>query len=321
MMEIFSNPLFINFLILIASVYVLIRSSDLIVFGISNYARNFGISEYLVGFLVIAVGMSTPEFVSSLMGSLQENSGIVLGSFFGAVISALLLILGTAAIIGKKISLESRLLRESRHYIMILAAVPIVFMLTGKIPRWGGIFLIALFFGYVIYLWKKEGTFGKLKKDVKFEKIWKDVFIFLGALVALLLAARWMVVASVRISDSLNISSYLVALLVVGIGSSLPDLMVQLRSIKTGHTHIAFGNVIGSTLVDMLLFLGIVAVINPITINAKDVIISSIFYLGGLALVLWLVKNREMDYRHGFVMVFLYLLFIALEILSEVGVI
>jgi cation:H+ antiporter len=321
MMEIFQNPLVLNLLVLAASLFVLVRASDLIVFGISNYARKFGISEYLIGFLVISVGMSSPEFVSSLMGSIQKNSGIVLGSFFGAVIAALLLILGTSAIIGRKISLESRLLRESRHYILLLALIPVLFMATGKIPRWNGIVLIAAFAGFVIYLWKKEGTFGKLKEDVKFKKIWKDVFIFLGALVALLLAARWMVVSAVRISDSLHISSYLVALLVVGIGSSLPDLTVQIKSIKTGHTHIAFGNVLGSTLADMVLFLGIVAVINPIILDISDVIISSIFYIGGLALVLWLVRNREMDYRHGIVMVCLYFLFIALEILSEIGAI
>jgi len=320
MIDFFQNPVFINFLILAASLYILVRASDLIVLGISNYARKFGISEYLIGFLVVSVGMSSPEFVSSLMGNLGGDSGIAVGAFFGAVISALLLILGIVAIIGRKISLESRLLRESRHYFWILAAVPVAFLLSGKIPRWGGAILVSIFAGYVIYLWRKEGTFGKLKKDVKIKKLWRDVLIFLGALTALLLAARWMVFSAVNISNSFHISSFLVAIVVIGISSSLPDLAVQIRAIKKGQTHLAFGDVLGSTLCDMLLMLGIVAIINPITISAKTIILSSVFYLGGLALVLWLIKNREMDYRHGILMVGFYLLFIALQILSELGI-
>jgi len=318
--ELFQNPLLLNILILAASLFVLVRAADLVVLGISNYARKFGISEYLVGFLVVSVGMSTPEFVSSLMGSLQNNSGVVVGSFFGAVTAALLLILGVSAIIGKKISLESRLLRESRHYFLILAALPVVFILTGGISRLEGVVLICAFFGFVIYLWRREGTFGQLR-NVKIKMLWRDAFIFLGALVAMLLAARWMVFSAIKVSEIAGINSFLVALVVIGIGSSLPDLTVQLRSIKTGHTHIAFGDILGSTLVDMLLFMGIVAVINPIVINARSMILSVIFYLGGLALVLWLIKNREMDYRHGILMVFFYAMFIVLEILSEAGII
>ena len=317
---IFQDPLFIYILVLAGSLFVLIRAADLIVFGISNYARKFGISEYLIGFLVVSVGMSTPEFVSSLMGSLQNNSGVVVGSFFGAVIAALLLVLGVSAITGKKISLESRLLRESRHYFLAIAALPAVFLLTGNVPRSAGIILIATFFGFVVYLWRKEGTFGKLR-NVKIKNIWKDVLIFLGALVAMLLAARWMVFSAVQISQLTGISSFLISVLVIGIGSSLPDLSVQIRAIKTGHTHVAFGDILGSTVVDMLLFFGIVALINPITIKVQSVLIGVIFYLGAMALVLWLVKNREMDYRHGIIMVCFYLLFIALQILSEIGLI
>ena len=321
MINLFQNPLVINLFILAASIYILVRAADYIVFGISNFSKKLGISEYLIGFLVVSVGMSTPEFVSSVMGSLQKNSGLVLGSVFGAVITALLLILGIAAIFGRKISLESRLLRESRHYLMILAALPIAFILTGKLQRWMGIVLIAVFFGYVVYLWRKEGTFGKLKEDVKFKLLWKDALVFLIALGALLLSARWMVFSAVNISDMLGISTFLIALLVIGISSSLPDLMVQIRSVKTGHTHIAFGDILGSCLVDMLLVLGIITVISPLTIDFGVVILSLLFYLGGLGLVLWLIRNREMDYRHGIVMVGFYLLFIALEILAEVGVI
>lgn len=321
MINLFQHPLMINIFILAASIYILIRAADYIVFGISNYSRKLGISEYLIGFLIVSVGMSTPEFVSSLMGSIQGNSGIVLGSIFGAVITALLFILGIAAIFGKKISLESRLLRESRHYLMILAALPVAFILTGKVQRWMGLVLIAVFFAYVIYLWRKEGTFGKLKEQVKIKMIWKDGLVFLIALGALLLAARWMVFSAMQVSKIIGVSEFLVALLVIGISSSLPDLMVQIKSIKTGHTHIAFGDILGSSLVDMLLVLGLIAVINPISIQFSQIILSVIFYIGGFGLVLWLIKNREMDYRHGFVMVFLYLLFIALEILSEVGVI
>ncbi|MBW3023242.1 sodium:calcium antiporter [Candidatus Woesearchaeota archaeon] len=314
-------PLISNIVILALSFIIVIKASDLIVFGMSEYARKFGISDYLIGFLVIAVGMSLPEFMSAITGAVAKDSGIVFGTILGSNIITLTLVLGVLAIAGKKINLESKLLKETGNYMIPLAIFPFVLFINKYLSRIDGIILIAVFLGYVVMLWRKEGTFGKLKKDVKLEKFWKDALVFIGSLVALLLAARWLVFSSINIANQMHVSSYLIALTVIGIGASLPDLIVQIKAIKTGHHNIGFGNILGSTLAKMLLLLGIVALITPFQLNISKLLIALIFYVISMAFVLFLIKNKEMDYRHGMILVAIYLVFMALQICSEIGVI
>ncbi|MEM4336539.1 MAG: sodium:calcium antiporter [Candidatus Woesearchaeota archaeon] len=315
-----SYPVISNIIIVGLSFLILIKASDLIIFGISNYARKFGISDYLIGFLVVAIGMSLPEFSAAINGAIVNDSGVVLGTIFGSNIITLTLVLGVLAIAGHKINLESRLLRETGKYLLPLSVLPFFVFLNKEASRIDGLILILVFLVYIIMLWKKEGTFGKLR-SVKIKFIWKDAFVFVGALVALLLSARWLVFSSINLSYIFGVSSYLVALIIIGFGSSLPDLTVQIKAVRSGHHNIGFGNVLGSTITKMLLLLGIVIMINPIKIDFSLIIVSIIFYVVSMLFVIFLIKNKEMDYKHGILLIAVYLIFIFIEILKEFNII
>ena len=314
-------PLLSNIIILALSFLIVIKASDLILFGIGNYAKKFGISDYLIGFLVVAFGMSLPEFMSSITGALAKDSGIIFGTILGSNIITLTLMLGIMTIIGHRISLESRLLKETGKYLIPLAVFPFLLFIDKLLSRTDGLILIVVFFAYVALLWGREGTFGKLKKDVKIRIFWKDAAIFVGSLVALLLSSRWMVFSSISIAHELKLSSYIIALVVIGIGSSIPVLMVQIKAIKTGHTHVGFGNVLGSTIIKMLLLLGIVALIFPIQIQVSQLLIAILFYIISIVVVLVFIKSREMDYRHGLILLAIFAAFMVLQVLSEMGII
>jgi len=314
-------PFLSNIIILALSFAIVIKASDLIIFGISNYAKKFGISDYLVGFLVVAFGMSLPEFMSSITGAIARDSGIIFGTILGSNIITLTLMLGIMTIAGHKINMESRLLRETGKYMIPLAVFPFLLFIDKYLSRTDGIILIFVFFIYIALLWQREGTFGKLKKDVKFRIFWKDTAIFIGSLAALLLSSRFLVFSSINIAHELKLSSYIVALTVIGIGSSIPDLMVQIKAIRTGHTHVGFGNVLGSTITKILLLLGIVALIYPVQLQISKLLIAMLFYIISIVVVLIFIRSREMDYRHGIILLVIYALFMALQVLSEMGII
>lgn len=314
-----AHPLLFNAVVLVLSLLIVVKAADLLTFGISNYARKFGISDYLIGFLVLAIGTSLPELVSSFMGGSIGSSGVALGTILGSGVITITFVLGCMAIAAKKLDVRTKLLGKSTYLIMVMILLPMVMLLDKKISRVDGVLLVVVFFAYIIGLWRKEGTFGKLKK-VKIRHLWKDVFVFLGSLAALLIGARFLVFSSVVISQEIGISSYVIALIVIGLGASLPDLTVELKSIKKGRAGIGFGNVLGGITAEMLLILGLVAVFYPISIaniSLAGLVATIIFFLLSMGLVLFWVRKETLFRWQGFVLLGMYLLFVAVQVLIE----
>ncbi len=253
-----AHPIIANILILIASFIIVAKASDLTVLGISEYARHFGISDYLIGFLVLAIGSSLPEFAASLTGSSANESGVIFGTLMGSGITTLTLVLGSIAIFAKKIVLKDKILNETRLALLPMIVLPFVLLLDGTISRIDGFILVFVFLSFVVYLWQKEGSFGKLK-SAHIKHVWKHALVFLGSLIAILLSARWLVFSSINLAFLFNISPFFIAIFVISLGSSLPDLMVQLRSLRNRHTSIGIGEVLGALIVEMNLIIGILA--------------------------------------------------------------
>lgn len=306
-------PLLSNIIVIIFSFAIIVKASDLLVFGISNYARKFGISDFLIGFLVLSIGASLPEFVSSIMGGFAGDGGVVFGTILGSCVTAMTLSLGITALVGKKIDLRSRLLKKTEHYVLLIIALPFLLVIDGKLSRIDGIILILVFLGYTMFLWAREGTLGQLKKDVKIKHLWKDILVFLGALIALLLSARWLVFSLIKTSTIIGVNSYIIAIIVIGIGATLPDITVQVRALLSGHSFVGFGNVLGSRVV-MLLVAGIVALISPVVINPRLLIIGALFYFSASIFLLYRIRHKEIDWRHGIALVCFYVLFTIIQL-------
>jgi len=314
-----AHPLLFNIVVLVLSLLIVIKAADLLILGISNYSRKFGISDYLVGFLVLAVGTSLPELVSSLMGGSVGSSGVALGTILGSGVITITFVLGMMAVFAGRLNVRTKLLGKSTYLIWLMMLLPVVMLLDQKISRVDGVVLIIVFFTYIAGLWKKEGTFGRLKK-ARIKHLWKDIVVFLGALVALLLGARFLVFSSVVISQEVGISSYVIALIVIGLGASLPDLTVELKSLRKGRAGIGFGNVLGGITAEMLLILGIVAIFYPITlagISILGLVLTVIFFLLSMALVIFWMRKNILHRWQGIVLLGIYLAFIVTQIIIE----
>ena len=308
------NPIFLNVLIVIASLVLMAKASDLAVYSVSRYARQLGLSDYIVGILIVAIAASMPELVAAITGASLGDSGIVLGTLFGSNLAGLALVLGITTVFGRKISTKSKVLEGTNFLLWTLVMMPIVFLFDGTLSRIDGVFLILAFIIYVSYIWKKEGALGKVKKDVKFEKIWKDGLIFTGSLIVILLSARYLVFSSIMIANSLGISSFLIALTVIAIGATMPDIMVAIKSIKQHHQGVGYGNVVGSMVVKALLFLGVIAIINPIEYSFVALSNLIIFRTVMVTLVLWWATKNVIRWRQGLILLFMYWIFIVVEV-------
>ncbi len=306
------NPLLFNGIVIILSLAIVSKSADLLVNSISNYARKIGISDYLIGFLVVSIGTATPELIAAITGAIINQGAIVFGTILGSNLFKIPL-LGLVLLIAVRIRTQQNTGGNAPIVTFFLVILPLFLVVDGNLSRPEGIVLIIAFFLYITKLWQSEGELGKIKKDISIRKIWKDAIIFILSLAALLLSARWLVLSSVEISKILGISPFFIGLIVIGIGASTPELTVQVKSIIRHHKNIAFGNVLGSLVANSAFVLGIVAIIKPITINPSIIITTSIFMSIGLLYILLIMGKRYVNWKQGLFLIMLYVLFLLTE--------
>lgn len=306
-------PLLFYGLVITGSLIILSKASDLAVYGISDYAKRLGLSDYIVGLVVVSLAASMPELVSAINGAVLGEGGIIFGTIMGSNIVELTLVLGALAIVGGKIKLEVSILSKTKLLLFFLNLLPFILIFDNVISRPDGIILLVSYFVYLGILWKNEGKLGHIKKNVKIKSIYRDCLIFAGCLVAILLSSRWLVFSSVQAAHIIGIAPFYIALTVIGIGSSMSDISVSIRSVMQGHTDVGFGNALGSNLAKSLLFLGIIAIIQPIEFGFGQLINVLIFTVITLWFVLSWVKTRVVDWKKGLLLLGIYTIFLIVE--------
>jgi cation:H+ antiporter len=313
--SIIANPYFFNIFVILASVFIIAKAADLLVDGISRYAHKLGLSDYIIGFIVVAMAASMPEVISSLMGLAMNEMGVMFGSILGTNMVHMALVVGILVLVGgKKLDIECKLLDKKKLIMWLMLMLPFLLMLDSELSRADGIILVAAFVFYIIMIWRVEGTFGKIKKNVKLKNIWRDMVIFVGALMALILAGRWLVFSSVIIAKNLGIPTYFIALTIIGVGSAIPDFLVGFKSVKKGHTGIGVGDVIGSTVIELILYFGIVAIVHPIKISIIAIWPALLFLVISITVMMWLLSKKIVHLRHGVLLVGIYIAFILFEL-------
>jgi len=292
------------------------KSASFAITALSHYAKETGLSQYIIGFLVVSIGTSLPEFGTAVMSSLAGQGIITVGNVIGASIIDITVVLGIMAIIGKRIKLKGGLVRKSALPILALLILPLILALNGTLSRLdGGLMLVAYLF-YIGILLKNEGGLGKMKKQVAWKDIWVDMVVFIGCILALLLAARWMVASSIIIATELDLPFFFVGLFLISIGTTIPELVVQVKSVKSGREGLGFGNTFGSIVTNMILILGIAALINPITFNVSTFIIPAMFLITSVFIGIVFMRTEEITWQEGIGLLLIYLTFIMTQIFS-----
>lgn len=307
------HPLLFHSLIAAFSMVIIIKAADIAVFGISDYAKRLGLSDYIIGILVVSLASSVPELISSINGSLIGEGGIIFGTILGSNIIELTLVLGSTALIGRKLILESSVLEKTASDIFILVMLPFILMVDGKLSRVDGFVLVFAFIFYVLILWHKEGELGRIKESVPLKSIWRDLFMFIGCLVAMMLGSRWLVHSSVSIANDLGITPFIVALIVIGICSSVSDASIGIRAVLQGHNEVGLGNLLGSNVAKSTLFFGVLALVSPIVFPFSNLWIVMIFTFIVTGLVLHFMRRKYMLRKHGILVLALYFIFLAAQ--------
>ena len=264
--------IFLNALVLISGLILVIKGADFLVDGASSLAVKLGVPQIVIGLTIVAFGTSMPELVVNLSASFEGKSEIVLGNILGSCIYNILLILGIAAIITP---LPIKSSTKWKEIPMALASVILLFVLANTgftkdlfVTRLESIILLvgfALFMWYTIHLTINDNTISE--EESKYNSFISILLIILG-LVLLMVGGKFTVNGAVNIAKTLNVSEKLIALTIVSVGTSLPEIATSAVAAYKKQADIAVGNVIGSNIFNILLVLGLSSVASPIAYPA-----------------------------------------------------
>ncbi len=316
--------LFFWALIFILCAILLFWSSSWLVKALMKISDFLGWKEFVVAFFVMAIAGAAPNFFIGINSAIQKIPQLSFGDVIGGNLIDLSLAIALAVLIGNTaISTESKVIRKSSMFTLVLALLPLLLILDGVLGRIDGILLISFFFFYVFWLFSKEERFKKVyeqdeKEDIKgFKDFMKNLCLIFGLLTTLLFASYGIIESSLFFAEKLNFSIGLIGLLIVGVGNALPETYFAIASARRGKTKMILGNLMGSVIVSATLVLGIVALICPIKIDDfSPFVIARLFLIISVLFFIFFARTgKKITKKEGLFLLLIYVLFILAEIL------
>ena len=302
-----------DFLLLVLGIGGLWFGSETLIRGAMSLADRYRLSDALFGMLVLAIGTDLPElfvaFDASFRSLAGENlSGIVIGSAIGSTVGQFALVFGVAGFIGYAPMNRKFLPRNSFFLIGGIAAVYLVAM-DGVISRVDGMALIGYYATYLYVLITRRAELPDEGEEVRHMPAWKAWSILAAGLVMLLVAAELTVVFAARFAEEVGLSNIAVSAIVIGMGSSLPELSVSFVALLRKRGGLSVGNLVGSNVLDTLLVPGIAAAISPLAIPAAVLIVDLpvLFLTTVLVLIFLYVTGRGIRSPEAAVLLAIYI--------------
>lgn len=276
----------VNVIFFAIGMYVLAKGADAFVDFSAKYAREKGISEFLIGLILIGIGTSLPELAINIQASLTHNYGIVIGNVVGSNMANIGLILSIPAFFAM-VKLNKEELGNDTLAMFGSTLLFIVFAMDGIIDSREGLALLIVFFVYLFYLIKlgeyvkkhwnfhtflKEFLIHREKNTTKMLPKMQShhIYIFIG-LAAIVVGSYITVKSAEAISIALNINEQFIGLTLIAVGSGLPELSVSYYAVKKGLHKILVGNILGSNIGNLLLVGGAGALLSSTIIEANVV--------------------------------------------------
>lgn len=293
----------IQIIILIASLIVILAGANWMVNGASSIAKRTGISEFVIGMLIVGIGTSMPEMVVSFMSAFAGKSDMAIGNVVGSNIFNVLAILGVTALIYPVMITKSNRNKDIPINIAVtflLIFLGMKFTITGlgsnTLTRMDGAILLVLFVIYVLWSLKNgKNSDAEEPEDIKQYSTIISIALIAVGLGGLILGGRLFVDSATVIAKHFHMSEKLIAITIMSIGTSLPELATCCVAAYKRRGQLALGNILGSNISNILLILGGSALIHPLSFGGMNYVdigviaFSSIFIL---ASAFMLVKNK-----------------------------
>lgn len=302
----------LQIIILVVSLAFIVMGADWLVDGASAIARKVGISEFVIGLTIVGFGTSCPELVVSLTGAFAGNADISIGNVIGSNIFNTLLILGITAV-AMPIFVSANNRKRDIPITLGVAVLLVVCGLTGNVvSRVEGIVSVLFFAAYIYYCFKFDETGDDSDGETRqIKSIWAAVALVAAGLAGLIVGGRFFVDSATKIADLLGVSDKFIAITVLAGGTSLPELATCIVAAVKHKGSLALGNILGSNVFNILLILGLSAIVSPLSFAGIDYVDMGMLVLSAAIVLICAFTGRKdcIDRWEGAVMLAAFALY------------
>lgn len=285
----------LSIVLLLVGLGLVVYGSDILVDGASSVARKIGISEFVIGIIIVGFGTSCPELVVSVTGAIDGNSAVSLGNVTGSNIFNILMILGLTAILSPIAITKDNKTKD----IPILLCVTIFFCLValkGTINRLDAVLFLAIFAIYLLYNFKAGKAEAAAIEEEVVEKnygTFLSILMIVGGLAGLIFGGKLFVNNAVTLAHALGASDKFIAVTILAVGTSLPELMTCVVAAAKKKGQLALGNIVGSNVFNILLILGISGLIHPLDTSSFNYVDMATLTASVLALFIFANASKK----------------------------
>jgi cation:H+ antiporter len=300
-----------------ASLATLLTAARYFTYSAERVGLALGMSPFAIGVLIVSAGTSLPELVSSVIAVARGSSEIVVGNVLGANLSNLLLVTGAVAVVaGRLLRLGEQYILIDLHFLLGAALLLAMSLRDGGVSRVEGGFLLGAYVIYLGYLL----TEGRTEKDLTLgldEEApgaprfpWADVGMLVVTSAFIYLGARFTIGALEELALRVGIAPDLIALTLLSLGTTLPELVVSATAAREGRADVAVGNVLGSCVFNTLAVTGAASLVGPVTATTDMLSLPLPMFGAGALLFYLLTLDKQISRWEGLLFLALYGLFI-----------
>lgn len=304
--------MFTNIFIFIVALYMVIKGSTMATIYAARLAESFRLSKYTVGFIIVAVISILPETFIAINAALDGIPSFGLGMLFGSNIADLTLIFAILVLYaGRGLKVEAKILKNHVVYPFLLL-FPLILGLDGYYSRIEGVALIVAGAAFY-YIALRDGTDGSVP-EINGNDRYKSFGLLILSMAILLIGAHFTVTSATAVANGLGISPILIGMLIVGLGTTMPELFFSLRSIKKKDDSLAIGDLLGTVLADATIVVGILAIVNPFAFPQKIIYITGAFMVvASFILFRFMRSGRTLTKREAWILFIFWALFVVVE--------
>lgn len=298
---------------IVCGLVLLPLGAEALVRGSTGLALRMGISTLAIGLTVVAFGTGSPELVLSIEAARAGNSGIALGNVIGSNIANITLVLGLSSLV-KPIRVRSALVRREMPLMIAVTLLLCAMLLDGRLSRLEGLELVIGAVAYTVftYLVAKGGDSKAVVAEFDAalggsrRPVWLEAVLLSAGLVGLLAGAHLLLKGTLSIATDLGVSQVVIGLTIVAVGTSLPELATSVTSAVRNEADVAFGNVIGSNVFNILAVLGVTALIRPFEVHGLRMIDVVVLVASAVLLLPLMWRGRVLNRWEGAVLLIGY---------------
>ncbi len=310
-----------NIIFLVIGSYFLYQGAIYLVKHSSRLARNLGITKFLIGLTIVAFGTSAPELFIGLFTAIKGTTNLSLGNVIGASILNITLIFAIASFI-HPVTIKSETFKKEIPILLIVSCLLLVLSLDSVISKFDGVILLLFFAVFMFFHTRKYDEVTRIyhdgldKNEITKKKL-KNIFFIIISILFLYIGAKFVIESAVNIARILNISEMLIAITLISIGTTLPELSTAIiASIKKSNS-LVVGDSLGSGIFNILFIIGLVSIISPISVPSRTIFFNIPALIVFVITLIILARNNKITREKGILLLILYLIYIGLLFITE----